>query len=109
MNNEVGKCNICGDVYTSILIETFNNSEVFVCSECIEKAKDHFIWLCLSCGKVFIRPKKLVINRIKDRELKRAYMLCEDSQIIHGIDACIACSPELIVEYMDMQEVGMEC
>ena len=109
MKSEVGKCNVCGDVYTTIHVKTSNDAEVFICSECIEKTKDHFIWLCLSCGKAFIRPKDLVISRIKDHELKRVYMLCRDSHIIHGIDACIACNPELIVEYMEMQEAGMEC
>jgi hypothetical protein len=63
----------------------------------------------MTCGKSYIRPKELVINRIKDYELKRAYMLCKDMQIIQGIDMCISCHPERIVEYMGMQETTIEC
>ncbi len=63
----------------------------------------------MSCGNAYLRPKKLVINRVKDRELKRAYMLCEDMQVIQGIEMCIACSPEKMLDYMEQQEVAMEC
>ena len=56
-----------------------------------------------------MRPKELVINRVQDPELKRAYMLCKDMQIIQGIDMCIECDPERIAEYMEMQRPAAKC
>lgn len=105
----VGKCNICNDVYTQSFVEVAPGEIIYVCGTCIEKAKENFIWLCLSCGKVYIRPKELVINKIKDHDLKRAYMLCSDMQIIQGIDRCIACNPERVVQFMEMQYSGIDC
>jgi len=109
MKSDIGQCNICKKGHTSTHVEVETGVLVYVCPDCIEKAKDHFIWLCMSCGKSYVRPKDLVINRIKDHELKRAYMLCEDMQIIQGIDMCISCSPERIIDYMEMHQIGMEC
>jgi hypothetical protein len=109
MEDSVGKCNICKDVYTTNHVVIEPDTKVYVCAGCIEKAKNDFIWICLSCGKSYVRPKELVINRIKDHELKRAYMLCQDLQVIQGIDMCMACDPERIVEYMELQYSGTEC
>jgi hypothetical protein len=63
----------------------------------------------MNCGKVYMRPKKLVIARIKDIELKRAYLMCEDMQLIQGIDMCIACEPDGIMDYMDSMTLKAEC
>lgn len=82
---------------------------VYVCQMCLEKARDNFIWLCMSCGQSYIKPKKLVISRLKDMELKRAYMICEDMIIVQGIDACVACDPETILAYMDSLHTAAEC
>jgi hypothetical protein len=82
---------------------------VYVCEKCLEAAKDNFIWICMSCGKVYLRPKKLVLARLRDEELKRAYMICEDMQIIQGIDMCISCDPEGVFNYMESQKMAMEC
>ena len=60
----------------------------------------------MNCGKVYLRPKKLVIERLKDVELKKAYLLCEEMQIIQGIDVCIECDPEGIMNYMDTQKMA---
>ena len=109
MKEGYGLCNICKDTYTMQNVEVAPDSIIYVCTECIEKAKDNFIWLCLTCGKTFIKPKQLVINRVKDLELKRAYMLCEDMLMIQGIDVCIACSPERMLDYAEMDESAMEC
>ena len=109
MEDAVGKCNICNDVYTSTHVEIEPGTIIYVCARCLEKAKNNFIWLCMSCGKSYLRPKKLVINRVKDYELKRAYMLCEDMQVIQGIEMCISCSPEKILDYMDDEPAAMEC
>jgi hypothetical protein len=105
----VGKCNICNDVYTQSYVEVEPGMPVFVCGNCVEKAKDHFIWLCMSCGKVYMQPKDLVINKIRDHELKRAYMLCKDSQMIQGIEMCIACNPARIIDFLEMQYSCVEC
>ena len=109
MNESVGKCNICKEVYTATRVEMEPEVSIFICADCIEKARDHFIWLCITCGKTYIKPKDLVINKVKDHELKKAYMLCEDMRLIQGIDMCVACRPERIIEYMEMQYSGMEC
>jgi len=109
MKDSVGKCHICKDVYTARFVEIETDVAIYVCGDCIETAKGNFIWLCLSCGKAYIRPKDLVIAKIKDHELKKAYMLCQDMQLIQGIDSCITCHPERIVEYMEMQYNEVEC
>jgi hypothetical protein len=109
MEDGYGKCHVCKDKYTLQHAEIAEGSVVYVCSECIEKAQDNFIWLCMTCGKAYIKPKQLVIRRIKDLELKKAYMLCEDMLIIQGIDICISCSPERLLDFAEMHEEVMEC
>jgi hypothetical protein len=52
-----GKCNICKEVYTKTSIEIDEGEAIFVCGNCIETAKDNFIWICICCGKTYIRPK----------------------------------------------------
>ncbi len=109
MSDRYGMCSICKDRYTMQHVEVEGGAEIYVCSGCIERAEDNFIWICMDCGKTYIRPKKLVINRIKDLELKKAYMLCEDMLMIQGIEVCISCSPERILDYAEMHETVMEC
>jgi hypothetical protein len=109
MKESVEQCNVCKKEYTSTHVEVMHGTVVYVCQKCIKKAKDNFIWVCMKCGKSYIRPKQLVIKRVKDYELKRAYMLCEDMLIIQGIDMCITCSPERIVEYIETHQAAMEC
>lgn len=109
MYDSLGKCNICKKEYTSTHVEAMPGVTVYVCQHCMEKTKNNFIWLCMGCGKVYIRPKKQVISRIKDSELKRAFLLCEDMLIVQGIDACIECDPEMIREYMDSLQTAAEC
>jgi hypothetical protein len=109
MNDSVGKCNICNNVYTETNVEIEPEVAVFVCDDCIDQARDNFIWICITCGKAYIKPKDLVINKVKDHELKKAYMLCQDLQIIQGIDTCIACHPERIIDYMELQYAEIEC
>lgn len=75
---------------------------MFVCEECLDKAKDNFVWLCMQCGKSYFRPKKMIIDRLKDYELKRAYILCEDMVIIQGISMCVACDSEGILQYTSL-------
>lgn len=90
-------------------VEAAPGKTVYICSECIRKAKDNFIWLCLDCGKSYVNPKQLVISKIRDRELKKAYMLCADTIVIQGIDVCIACNPERMPAYSELYEPAIEC
>ncbi len=109
INNKQEKCSLCRQEYTSINTEVTPGVKIYVCENCLESAKHNFIWICMNCGKVHIRPKKSVIERTNNFELKRAYMLCQDMQIIQGIDICIECDPEGILNYMNIQKMSMEC
>ncbi len=91
-------CHICKHDLTTIHAEITPGRHVFVCAKCLETAKQNFIWICMQCGNVYIRPKSLVIGRLKDPELKRAYAQCAHMQIIQGIDGCIECNAERIRE-----------
>jgi predicted amidophosphoribosyltransferase len=102
-------CNVCRQEYTSIHSEVAPGVFVYVCSNCLEAAKHNFIWICTNCGRSYVRPKKLVLERLNNFELKRAYLQCEDMQIIQGIDMCIECDPEGIFEYMEVQKTAMVC
>ncbi len=73
---------------------------VYACSSCLEKAKDSFIWVCVNCGKTYFRTKDLVLNRLHDYGLENATVLCDGAQLIMGIDICIDCDPQGILEYV---------
>jgi ribosomal protein L37AE/L43A len=109
INNKQEQCTICKQEYTSVHTEVAPGVKIYVCDNCLESAKHNFIWVCMGCGKVFLRPKKMVIERTTNFELKRAYMLCEDMQIIQGIDMCIGCDPEGVMNYVSNQKMAMEC
>lgn len=109
LNNRMGQCSICRNEYTSTYVEVKPGVKIYVCGNCLEAARDNFIWMCMNCGRVYVRPKDLVIKSTNDYELKRAYLLCRDMQIIQGIDMCIECDPEGIVNYMKTVKAGMEC
>jgi hypothetical protein len=98
--NSKGVCQVCREGMTTIHAEVAPGQHIYVCEKCLETAKQNFIWVCLHCGSAYIRPKSLVIKRLKDPVIKRAYMQCVDLQIIQGIDRCIECGPEEIVEYV---------
>jgi hypothetical protein len=108
VNNKLEKCSVCRSDYTSKHVEAAPGIKVYVCDTCLGKAKNNFIWICMSCGKVYIRNKKLVLGRMKNSELRRAFLICEDMQIIQGIDMCIECDPEGILHFMD-KERAMAC
>jgi len=109
INNRLEKCTVCRQEYTSTHTEAAPGVTIYVCKACLEAAKYNFMWICMNCGKVYLRPKKLVINRLKDEEIKRAYIICEDMQIIQGIDICMTCDPEGIFNYMESQKIAVEC
>jgi hypothetical protein len=98
--NSKGLCSVCREGMTTINAEVAPGQHVFVCEKCLETAKQNFIWICMHCGSAYIRPKSLVLKRLIDPELKRAYLQCADLQIIQGIDRCIECDPEGIVEFV---------
>ena len=93
-------CNVCKREYTAIHAEAMPGVELYVCEHCLEAAKHNFIWICMGCGKVYMRPKTQVIKNLDDLELKHAYEVCKDMQLIQGIDMCIACDPDGVVEYV---------
>lgn len=108
IDNRHERCNICKHEYTSVHTEVMAGVKIYVCNDCLEAAKHNFIWICMNCGKVYIRNKKLVLARLKNKELKRAYLMCADMQIIQGIDMCIECDPEGVLLYMDTEKIA-EC
>ncbi len=94
-----GLCSICHEQMTTIHAEVGGGGAVVhVCEACLESAKENFIWICMGCGNVYIRPKSLILARLKDPDLLRAYNACADLQLIQGIDRCVECDPEGIVE-----------
>ena len=109
LNNHMELCSICKEQYTSTYVEAMPGMNVYVCSSCLEAAKYNFIWICLNCEKVYIRPKSLVLKRIGNFEMKKAYMICTDTQIIQGIDICIQCDPQGILHYMNTVRSEAEC
>lgn len=96
--NSKGLCSVCHEAMTTISADVGQGKSIFVCGRCLETAKQNFIWICMHCGSVFIRPKSLVLGRLTDPVLKRAYQQCEDMQIIQGIDLCVECDPGGVVE-----------
>jgi hypothetical protein len=109
IDNRQEKCSVCKKEYTSIHTEVMPGVRIYVCDKCLESAKHNFIWICMSCGKVYLRPKKLVLEKLNNFELKQAYTECENMQIIQGIDMCISCDPEGVLNYMEVQKTAMEC
>ncbi len=99
-SDRISQCNICRREYTSFHLEASPGIRVYVCKDCMESAKSNFIWICLSCGSSYQRPKNLVMDRMFDYGIREAAFLFEN-QIIQGIDGCIHCNPELILEFMD--------
>jgi hypothetical protein len=105
--NKSGLCIVCRHEAASMHVEASPGLVIYVCETCIESAKHNFIWVCLNCGKAYVRSKALIINNIKDPALRRAYASCEDRQIVQGIDVCIECDPQGILKYM--QPRAMVC
>jgi hypothetical protein len=105
--NKLEQCNICKEEYTSTHVEVLRGVKVYACKSCLEATKDNFIWICINCGRVYIRPKDLMISRINNYEVKRNCLLYRDLQIIIGIDMCIGCNPEGIVNYMNKVKMAV--
>jgi DNA-directed RNA polymerase subunit RPC12/RpoP len=103
----ISRCSICKHEYTSIHVEAMPGTRVFVCEKCLDVAKHNFIWICLNCGKVYVRPKETIINRINGSQIRKAHLL--NTRIIQGIDICIECDPEGIITYMDSVKAAKAC
>ncbi len=95
--NKIDQCIVCRHEYTSTHVEALPGLSIHVCEACLESAKYNFIWICLNCGKVYMRPKALMMRRAKTPALEQAYALCAHRQIIQGIDICIECDPQGIL------------
>jgi len=95
--NYQGLCNVCKAELTTINAEVSPGCHVYVCEKCLESAKQNFIWICMHCGNVYIKPKMLVLTRHTDPKHKYAYHQCVDEQIIQGIDVCVECEPDEIM------------
>lgn len=93
-------CSVCGERFTEISAEAMPGMAIYVCEHCLELAKHHFIWICMNCGRSYLRSKTEVLQRLTDPELLQAYEACADMQLIQGIDMCIECDPESVVEYV---------
>ncbi len=98
--NKKELCDVCRHDWTTIHAEVSPGHQIFVCEKCLETAKSNFIWICMQCRSVYIRPKSLVLARLKDPALKQAYAQCADMQIIQGIDQCIECDAEGVTAFV---------
>jgi hypothetical protein len=94
---KIDQCIVCRQEYTSTHVEALPGMSIHVCEDCIESARYNFIWICLNCGRVYKRPKALMLKRAKGPALEQAYALCERRLIIQGIDICIECDPQGIL------------
>ncbi len=101
-----GLCDVCGHDSTSIHAEISPGRQIFVCEKCLETAKDNFIWICVQCRSVFIRPKSLVLARLRDPDLKHAYAQCANMQIIQGIDRCIECDADGVRAFVAAERIS---
>lgn len=104
MYNAPGECHICKKEYTSMHVEIKPGLIAYVCPVCLEKSKNNFVWLCVNCGRTYFRPKELVLNRLKGYGVENTALLGESMQLILGIDICVACDPEGIVEYVNGED-----
>ena len=100
MYDETHQCHICRKEYTSMHVEARPGVPVYVCSFCMENAKDNFIFVCLNCGYSFSRPKETIVNRLQNTNFEKASMQFVGVQLIQGIDICMTCDPQGIVDYV---------
>ena len=103
---KIDRCNVCKHEHTSNHVEAMPGIKIFVCDDCLEAAKHNFIFICMNCGKVYLRPKKFVIDRLNTPDLRKAYQRCEDMQLIQGLDMCIECDPDGVMEYMNDRKMS---
>jgi hypothetical protein len=108
MFNSLEQCHLCRNEYTSMHVEVKPGVLVYACSSCLDKAKDSFIWVCVNCGKAYFRTKNMVRSRLQDYGLKNAALLCDGVQLIMGIEICIDCHPQGILEYVQSGNADLD-
>jgi len=108
MENHLELCTVCNDVYTAIHTEIEPGLKIYVCEDCVEAARYNFIWLCLHCGRAYLRPKKIFVNDMNEALIK-AYKLCGESKVIQVIEMCEKCDPNGTERYMKIPITNMEC
>lgn len=106
-NQKISECNVCKHEYTSFHFEALPGYKIFVCHNCLETAKFNFIWVCLNCGKSYLRSKKLVMSRRNGYGIREASFLNE-SQLIQGIHMCLHCNPRAILKLIMEKRQGEE-
>ncbi|MEE8329428.1 MAG: hypothetical protein V3R54_05820 [Thermodesulfovibrionia bacterium] len=109
LNKTLEPCSICKNGYTTIHLESVSGWKIYVCKSCIEATKYNFIWICLNCGEIYIRPKSLTIKNINDYELRKAYTQCADMKTIQGLDMCIECDPHELFNGMNVMKTEAQC
>ncbi len=107
LHNKLEECTVCRQEYTSVHAEAMPGVHIYICESCLEAAKFNFIFICMGCGRVYIRPKAEMIRRLRDPELRRAYTEHMNESIIQGIDRCINCDPAGILNYV--MPTAMDC
>ncbi len=108
MFNSLEQCHLCRNEYTSMHVEVKPGVLVYACSSCLEKTKDSFIWVCVNCGKAYFRPKDMVRSRLENDGLEKAALLCDGAQLIMGIEICIDCDPQGILEYVQSETADLD-
>lgn len=97
--SSVRLCSICKEDYAVLRGQSVAGNDICVCDRCLEvKALRNFVWICLSCRRIYLRPKKMVIARTDDDELKIAYRSLLHTAVIQGLESCLACDPERTVQ-----------
>jgi len=95
MEHHLETCTICNDEYTNMHAEIRPGLNIYVCENCIEAARYNFIWVCLHCGRAYLRPKKFTLDK--------------ETQMIQAIEMCRECDPNGTERYMKLQITSMEC
>lgn len=101
-------CSICKKNQTDIKCDlvksddgAYYNETIHVCKDCLEDSKTNFIFLCVTCRKIYKRDKADTINRLIDSEIEniedlvRGLNKIKDDQIIMGVSSCIVCDREV--------------
>ena len=95
LNHYMQPCTICNDTYTDMHTEIRPGVDIYVCEDCVEAARYNFIWLCLHCGRAFLRPKKTSIDN--------------GAPVIQAIEMCHKCDPNGTERYMKLEIRNMVC
>ena len=92
-------CSICKEDYAVLQAQTVAGKDICVCDRCLEvKARRNFVWICLGCRRVYLRQKRMVIARTDDEEMRGAYLELLDATVIQGMESCVACDRERILQ-----------